>query len=89
MLLKKDDLVKKDELMVSVLNQLASEKSTLRKKASNCIGALAVVLNGQQLQGCLNDIINKIKDPTSKENMLTLIQCFSQMTRSIGNRITT
>jgi len=49
LLLKKDDLIDKDDLMVKVLNQLGSEKSSLRKKATNCIGALAVVLNGPQL----------------------------------------
>ena len=87
LLLKRDDLVKKDELMLTIPNQLAFQKPSLRKKATNCMGAFAVILNGRQLSACLNVLIGKIKDPKTKQDMYTQIQCFSQMARSIGNRL--
>jgi hypothetical protein len=88
LLLKKDDLVKKDELMLTIPNQLSFQKPSLRKKATNCMGAFAVILNGRQLSLCLKVLIDKIKDPRSKQDMFTQIQCFSQMARNIGNRLT-
>ena len=88
LLLKRDDLVKKDELMLTIPNQLAFQKPSLRKKATNCMGAFAVILNGRQLSLCLKVLIDKIKDPKSKQDMFTQIQCFSQMARNIGNRLT-
>ena len=50
LLLKKDDLVRKDQLMVIIPEQLASQKASLRKKATNCIGTFSVILNSRQLQ---------------------------------------
>jgi hypothetical protein len=45
LLLKKDDLVKKDELMKLIPEQLGFTKPSLRKKATNCMGAFCVILN--------------------------------------------
>ena len=45
LLLKKDDLVKKDELMKLIPEQLSFSKPSLRKKATNCMGAFCVILN--------------------------------------------
>ena len=47
LLLKKDDLVKKDQLMSLIPEQLAFPKASLRKKATNCIGAFSVILNNR------------------------------------------
>jgi hypothetical protein len=88
LLLKRDDLVKKDELMLTIPNQLGFQKPSLRKKATNCMGAFAVILNGRQLSLCLKVLIDKIKAPKSKQDMFTQIQCFSQMARNVGNRLT-
>lgn len=49
LLLKNQNLVNKDELMRIIPDQLSSELSTLRKKATNCIGSLSVILSGKQL----------------------------------------
>lgn len=49
LLLKKDELVKKDQLMSIIPDQLTSSKATLRKKATNCIGTFSVILNSRQL----------------------------------------
>ena len=49
LLLKKDDLVKKDVLMSTIPDQLRAQKPSLRKKATICIGAFAGVLTSRQL----------------------------------------
>lgn len=49
LLLKKDDLVKKDQLMTLLPEQLYFQKASLRKKATNCIGAFSVILTNRQL----------------------------------------
>jgi hypothetical protein len=88
LLLKRDDLVKKDELMLTIPNQLSFQKASLRKKATNCMGAFAVILNSRQLSTLLNVLIGKLRDPKSKQDLFTQIQCFSQMARTVGNRLT-
>lgn len=50
LLLKKDDLVKKDQLMQIITDQLSKTRPSLRKKATNCIGSFSVILNIRQLQ---------------------------------------
>ena len=69
LLLKRDDLVKKDELMLTIPNQLSFQKASLRKKATNCMGAFAVILNSRQLSTLLNVLIGKLRDPKSKQDL--------------------
>lgn len=45
LLLKNATLINKDELMKVIPEQLSRDKQSLRKKATNCLGAFAVVLN--------------------------------------------
>jgi hypothetical protein len=45
LLLKNSTLVNKEELMKIIPDQLSQPKPSLRKKATNCIGAFAVILN--------------------------------------------
>lgn len=47
LLLKNQSLVNKDELMKVIPDQLGHERQSLRKKATNCMGALAVILNSK------------------------------------------
>jgi len=44
LLLKNQTLVNKDELMKVIPEQLSRDKLSLRKKATNCLGAFAVIL---------------------------------------------
>lgn len=44
LLLKNQTLVNKDELMKVIPEQLSRDKQSLRKKATNCMGAFAVIL---------------------------------------------
>ena len=44
LLLRNQSLVNKDELMKVIPEQLSRDKQSLRKKATNCLGAFAVIL---------------------------------------------
>jgi len=79
--------VNKDDLMKVIPEQLVSDRPTLRKKATGCIGTFAVVLNGKQLQTMCALLIDKIKKAKSKTDSFTYIQCLGNMTRTVGNKI--
>ena len=87
LLLKNTTLVNKDELMRVIPEQLSCEKPGLRKKATNCMGAFAVILTNKQLHTMCLLLIDKIKKSKSKTDSFTLIQCFGQMARTVGNKI--
>ena len=71
LLLKKDDIVKKDQLMLLIPEQLAFPKPSLRKKATNCIGAFSVILNNRQLQTMIRLLIDKMKAARTKVDLFT------------------
>ena len=87
LLLKNQSLVNKDELMSVIPNQLAVDRPSLRKKATNCMGFLAVILNKNQLQKMSQLLIARLKDSKGKTDSLTLIQCFGQMARTVGQKL--
>lgn len=51
------------------------------------MGFLAVILNKNQLQSITTLLIKKIKESKGKTDSLTLIQCFGQMARTVGNKL--
>lgn len=59
--------------MKVIPDQLSSEKQTLRKKATNCMGALAFILNTKQLQYVCQLLIDRIKKSKSKADSFTAI----------------
>lgn len=73
LLLKNQTLVNKDELMKVIPEQLAIDKTTLRKKATNCMGSFAVILNKNQLHSMCLLLIDKIKKSKNKVDSFTLI----------------
>ena len=87
LILRYATLVNKEELMRVVPEQLSREKLSLRKKATNCLGALAVVLTQKQLQQMCLLLIDRIRKARTKADTFTLIQCFGQMARTVGNKI--
>lgn len=87
LLLRNAALVNKDELMKAIPEQLSRDKLTLRKKATNCLGSFAVILNQKQLHQMCQLLIDRIKKSKNKADSFTLIQCFGQMARTVGNKI--
>ena len=52
------------------------------------MGAFCVILNQRQLSIMVKLLIDKIKvSIANRPNLLTQIQCFSQIGRSVGNKI--
>ena len=87
LILRYATLVNKEELMRVVSEQLSREKLFLRKKATNCLGALAEDLTQKQLQQMCLLLIDRIRKARTKADTFTLIQCFGQMARTVGNKI--
>jgi hypothetical protein len=76
LLLRNQGLVNKEELMRVIPEQLVRDKPALRKKATNCLGAFAVVLNQKQLHQMCLLLIDRIKQSKTKADTFTLLQCF-------------
>jgi hypothetical protein len=89
LLLKNATLVNKDELMRVIPEQLSVDRPSLRKKATNCMGAFAVILTTKQLHSMCLLLIDKIKKSRNKHDSFTLIQCFAQMARTVGQKVAT
>lgn len=51
------------------------------------MGTFAVILTNKQLHQMCLLLIDKIKKSKSKPDSFTLIQCFGQMARTVGNKI--
>ena len=51
------------------------------------MGHFAFVLNKNQLHNMCLLLIEKIKSAKNKTDSFTLIQCFGQMARTVGNKI--
>ena len=67
--------------------QLSSAKANLRKKATNCLGAFALILNKAQLEQLVKLIADKIRTCKDKAEFLTHVQCFGWIARNVGNKI--
>jgi hypothetical protein len=71
-LLRQHSIVDKNRLMNGINNLLGDEiEINLRKRASQCMGTFAVVLNGQQLQQLTVFLLNRIDKSTTKVDQLT------------------
>jgi len=67
--------------------QLTSANANLRKKATNCLGAFALILNKAQLLQLVKLITDKIRTCKDKGEFLTHVQCFGWIARNVGNKI--
>jgi hypothetical protein len=73
-ILRQQQLVNKDVLMRVINTQLTQGTvPTIRKKASYCMGAFAVVLTSKQLQQLVVLIIERVRGGKNKNEVVTLI----------------
>jgi hypothetical protein len=72
-----------------VINTQLTQGTTpqIRKKASYCMGAFAVVLNNKQLQQLVVLILERVRAGKNKAEVVTLIQCLSLISKSVGNKL--
>ena len=59
----------------------------LRKNASSCMGAFAVVLDSKQLTELVNKLIAQSRASESPADMLVQIKCLSLVANTVGNRM--
>jgi cullin-associated NEDD8-dissociated protein 1 len=81
-------------IMSAIFEQLRSEKAVIRKRASLCLGSLAVVSSDALLNDLVNVLLDRIneiektnkKNSTSQESR-TLIQTIGTISRTVGYRL--
>lgn len=86
-LYKQQNVVNKEDLMRKLPDMLLDQNESIRKKATICIGAFAIVLTGRQLDQLTNSLCNRIRNSTNKAETLTLIQCIGHMSRTVGQKL--
>jgi len=88
LILRQQQLVNRDNLMRVINSQLTQGSTpTIRKKASFCMGAFAVVLNNKQLQQLVALIIERVRKSQNKSELPTFVQCLSLIAKSVGNKL--
>jgi hypothetical protein len=73
--------------MMNILARLDSEKVSLRKKATNCLGSFAIILGSKQLKDLCTLLLKNIENHRDQADLLTQILCLQSITRTVGNKI--
>lgn len=75
LLQQNDKLVDKNQMNQMIFQLIQSAEKEVRKRATNCLGQLAVILNHKQLNELAQHLTNKLseftKNVASKEDLLT------------------
>jgi cullin-associated NEDD8-dissociated protein 1 len=67
---------------------LSLNNEGLRKRAAFCLGQLSVALNSKQLQSLIEYLIDRLRNnQLKKSDMLIQIQCIAQISRQVGNKL--
>lgn len=75
------------ESVTSVVNLLSESSPSLRKKATQCIGAFATVLSTRQLQTLMGNLIGIIRNSRNKQVTYTHIQAISAVSRNAAYKL--
>lgn len=79
-----------NDLLVALVEQLDHEKPIIRKRASNCLGALAVVSNDALLNSLVQTMLAKIEQSEKRSAgsaTRTYIQTIGTVSRTVGHRL--
>lgn len=68
-------------------DSLLAKSQSMRKKATVCIGAFAIVLSGAQLENLVKLLSDRIVSSQNQAETLTLIQCIGHMSRTVGQKL--
>jgi len=79
------DQEKITQSLLGLLNQ--QYKSSLRKKASACIGVLSSVSSDKQLDHICRVLFQEVRNAKTKQERQTYIQCIGTVSRNVGGRI--
>lgn len=75
------------ELISGINALLLNSKSSIKKKAINCIGAVSLILPSSQLQKLVNEIIKSISSRESKKDIYSYVQSLSAISRNVGDKL--
>ena len=85
---KNNNLVNKDDLMKTLIELLQNGHPGVRKRTTNCMGQFAIILNSRQLEQLITILMRRLKaSEGTKKDLLTQIQCISQIARSVGSKL--
>lgn len=87
LLIKQNNLINKDDVLQQVCELLLIQSKGVRKKATNCLGQFAIVLSHRQLQKLVAILVERLGKSDNKVDLLTQIQCISQISRSVGGKL--
>ncbi|CAM9727695.1 unnamed protein product [Chrysoparadoxa australica] len=76
-----------EHIMTAVLAQLNNVKAVVRKRATACLGALAVVLSDQLLNTATEHLLEQIEHSKKPELVRTHIQAIGAISRTVGYRL--
>eukprot|EP00944_MAST-04C_sp_MAST-4C-sp1_P000660 g660.t1 len=76
-------------VMGLILNQLSSKKISICKRATACIGSLAVVLADSLLNRLMVTLLQYISSPRDGQSVRILIQTVGMISRTVGYRLGT
>jgi len=68
---------------------ITDPRMSLRKKATQCLGAISIILPQKQLYALLEDLIGKIQKGGAKKDKFTYIQAINAISRSVGYKLAT
>ena len=75
------------DLVSGVMSLLLSNKSSIRKKATNCIGALSLILPQSQLQSLVSSIIQTISKRGQKKDIYSYVQALGSISKNVGEKL--
>eukprot|EP00397_Hematodinium_sp_SG-2012_P004830 GEMP01004844.1.p1 GENE.GEMP01004844.1~~GEMP01004844.1.p1 ORF type:complete len:1220 (+),score=245.97 GEMP01004844.1:145-3804(+) len=77
-----------EKITLSLLSLLGQQyKSSLRKKASVCIGIVSSVVSDRQLDHICKVLLQEVRQARSKQEKQTYIQCIGIVSKNVGGRI--
>ena len=75
------------DLVNGIIALLLNPKSSIKKKATNCIGAVSLILPSSQLQNLVNSIISTISSRGQKKDIYSYVQALSAISRNVGDKL--
>lgn len=77
----------KDDLVNVISRLLHSKNKSVTKKATQCLGNIAVILSERQLDNLLKDLVNRLQMTKDKDDELTILTSISHISRQVGSKM--
>ena len=74
-------------LIRPAMSVITDARMSLRKKSTQCIGAISIILPQKQLYTLVEDLISRIQKATAKKDKFTYIQAINSISRNVGYKL--